>query len=162
MSMSGIQMSPECELAHARQLSKEKDVQWTLYRIDQSPGKTPEIIVDCQVSRRFCATTANAQQAEDVEKTNKQLWLDFIECLPENESRYAVFDYVQPTQSGIFKDAIRFVAWSPDNGPVKNKMIYSSTKDTFKKKLNLQKDEVFISSKCPDDIEDCYKKLAAI
>ncbi|XP_046574128.1 actin-depolymerizing factor 3-like [Haliotis rubra] len=157
MAMSGIAVSQDCEKAHERQHKKEKDIQWTVYRIDQS-GKKAEIVVECQKEREFCANRASQQQTGDVEKRNRQLWLDFIDSLPDAESRYAVFDFVQPTSSGAFKDAIRFVAWSPDNGSIKNKMIYSSTKDTLKKKLDVQK-EVFISSKSQEEIEDSFKQL---
>lgn len=108
--MSGITVSPDCEKAHARQLGKEKDIQWTVYRIDQS-GKKAVIVVDYQKEREFCANNATHQQACEVEKRNKQLWLDFIDGLPDTESRYAVIDFVQPQISGAFKDAVRFIAW---------------------------------------------------
>ncbi|XP_071093999.1 uncharacterized protein [Haliotis cracherodii] len=157
MAMSGIAVSQECEKAHERQHKKEKDIQWTVYRIDQA-GKKAVVVVDSQKERVFCANTASQQHCDEVKKTNKQIWLDFIDCLPDLEGRYAVFDFVQPTSSGAYKDAIRFVAWSPEQGPIKNKMIYSSTKDTLKKKLDVQK-EVFLSTKSTEDIEDAFAQL---
>lgn len=163
MAMSGISVSPACDEAHERQLKKVKDIQWTMYRINpEEKGRKPEVVVDSVKERIFCANKAQADklEEEDVIKTTNELWHEFVETLPESDGRYAVFDYVQKTVSGAFKDSIRFIAWVPEGMTVRKKMIYSSTKDTLKKKLNVPK-EVFLCSKNADDLDDAFKEMMA-
>ncbi|KAK9059751.1 hypothetical protein SSX86_020455 [Deinandra increscens subsp. villosa] len=73
-----------------------------------------------------------------VEKVGEpaQTYDDFTACLPENECRYCVFDYDFLTPEGVQKSRIFFIAWSPDTARVRNKMIYASSKDRFKRELD--------------------------
>lgn len=59
---------------------------------------------------------------------------DFVENLPENDCRYAVFD-IEFTHQGMTKQKICLFVWSPDSAPVRQKMLYASSKDAIKKKL---------------------------
>ncbi|XP_074263305.1 actin-depolymerizing factor 10 [Silene latifolia] len=61
---------------------------------------------------------------------------DFTNSLPENECRYAVYDYDFTTNENCQKSKIFFFAWSPDTSRVRSKMLYASTKDTFKRELD--------------------------
>ncbi|KAI7739477.1 hypothetical protein M8C21_001019 [Ambrosia artemisiifolia] len=61
---------------------------------------------------------------------------DFAAALPAAECRYAVFDYDFVTQENCQKSRIFFIAWSPDTAKVRNKMIYASSKDRFKRELD--------------------------
>ncbi|CAA3026178.1 actin-depolymerizing factor 2-like isoform X2 [Olea europaea var. sylvestris] len=61
---------------------------------------------------------------------------DFTKCLPDNECRYAVYDFDFMTQENVPKSRIFFVAWSPDTSRVRSKMIYASSKDRFKRELD--------------------------
>lgn len=61
---------------------------------------------------------------------------DFFASLPANECRYAVYDFDFVTQENVQKSRIFFIAWSPDTSRVRNKMIYASSKDTFKRQLD--------------------------
>merc|ERR1711988_1306590 len=65
----------------------------------------------------------------DMEKT----WDDFVAALPEDAPRYALVE--DESDDGRPQNKLTFVFWSPDTCGVKDKMIYSSTKDTLKKKF---------------------------
>ncbi|KAI9276585.1 hypothetical protein BY458DRAFT_505419 [Sporodiniella umbellata] len=59
----------------------------------------------------------------------------FLEELPENEPRYAVydFDYEKPEEGQ--RNKIVFYAWIPDTAKVRHKMLYASSKDALRRKL---------------------------
>ncbi|KAJ8538372.1 hypothetical protein K7X08_014912 [Anisodus acutangulus] len=61
---------------------------------------------------------------------------DFAANLPENECRYAVYDFDFVTAENCQKSRIIFIAWSPDTARVRSKMIYASTKERFKRELD--------------------------
>ncbi|XP_055812387.1 actin-depolymerizing factor 1-like [Solanum dulcamara] len=61
---------------------------------------------------------------------------DFTACLPDNECRYAVYDFDFVTAENCQKSRIFFIAWSPDTSRVRSKMIYASTKERFKRELD--------------------------
>ncbi|GAB2234067.1 hypothetical protein Droror1_Dr00003304 [Drosera rotundifolia] len=61
---------------------------------------------------------------------------DFTASLPENECRYAVYDFDFVTEENCQKSRIFFIAWSPDTSRVRSKMIYASSKDRFKRELD--------------------------
>ncbi|XP_010520658.2 PREDICTED: actin-depolymerizing factor 1-like [Tarenaya hassleriana] len=64
---------------------------------------------------------------------------DFSDCsasLPADECRYAVYDFDYVTDENVPRSRIVFVGWSPDTSKVRNKMIYASSKDRFKRELD--------------------------
>ncbi|KAK3407648.1 hypothetical protein EUGRSUZ_J00048 [Eucalyptus grandis] len=61
---------------------------------------------------------------------------DFTASLPADECRYAVYDFDFMTEENVPKSRIIFIAWSPDTSKVRNKMIYASSKDRFKRELD--------------------------
>ncbi|XP_078429372.1 actin-depolymerizing factor 7-like [Wolffia australiana] len=61
---------------------------------------------------------------------------DFTASLPENECRFAIYDYDFVTQENCQKSRIFFIAWSPDTARVRSKMLYASSKDRFKRELD--------------------------
>ncbi|KAB5540789.1 hypothetical protein DKX38_013763 [Salix brachista] len=65
-----------------------------------------------------------------------QSYEDFTASLPADECRYAVYDFDFVTEENVQKSKIFFIAWSPDTSKVRNKMIYASSKDSFKKELD--------------------------
>lgn len=73
-----------------------------------------------------------------VEKESKEdNYDDFLNELPENDCRYAVYDFEYDTPSGEGKRSkIVFFIWSPDTSSVKSKMIYASSKDALRRALN--------------------------
>ncbi|GLT35953.1 hypothetical protein SLA2020_103620 [Shorea laevis] len=61
---------------------------------------------------------------------------DFTSSFPENECRYAVYDFDFTTDENCQKSKIFFIAWAPDASKVRNKMVYASSKDRFKRELD--------------------------
>ncbi|KAF9286249.1 cofilin [Mortierella alpina] len=60
---------------------------------------------------------------------------EFLEDLPNDDCRYAVFDFDYITPDGP-RNKIVFFTWSPDGSKVKPKMIYASSKEAIRKALN--------------------------
>ncbi|CAH9114044.1 unnamed protein product [Cuscuta europaea] len=61
---------------------------------------------------------------------------EFSASLPPDECRYAVYDFDFVTEECCKKSKIFFIAWSPETARVRNKMIYASSKDRFKRELD--------------------------
>nr|AEJ88268.1 putative actin-depolymerizing factor [Wolffia arrhiza] len=61
---------------------------------------------------------------------------DFAASLPDNECRYAIYDFDFVTSENCQKSKIFFIAWSPDTARVRSKMLYASSKDRFKRELD--------------------------
>jgi len=71
-----------------------------------------------------------------VEKTAPRCssYQDFVNDLPKDDCRWAVFDYETPTDNGI-KNNLCLWVWAPDIAKIKSKMIYCCAKDSLKKQL---------------------------
>jgi len=67
--------------------------------------------------------------------SNDQAYADFVAALPTNDCRYAVYDFAFKAEDGGDRNKILFVLWCPDTAKIKSKMIYTSTKDSIRKKL---------------------------
>ncbi|RWV96940.1 hypothetical protein BHE74_00026861 [Ensete ventricosum] len=61
---------------------------------------------------------------------------DLTASLPDDDCRYAVFDFDFITDENCQKSKIFFISWSPDTSRVRNKMLYASSKDRFKRELD--------------------------
>nr|CAB3463681.1 unnamed protein product [Digitaria exilis] len=86
-----------------------------------------------------------------VEKVGKRVlnYDDVVAALPENECRYAIFDYDVVTEESCQKSKIFFIAWSPDTARVKSKMIYASSKERFRREL----DGIQVELQATDSVE---------
>lgn len=61
----------------------------------------------------------------------------FLEKLPENDCKYAIYDFEYEIGGGEGKRSkIVFFTWSPDTAPIRAKMVYASSKDALRKALN--------------------------
>ncbi|XP_076877386.1 cofilin-1 isoform X2 [Brachyhypopomus gauderio] len=58
----------------------------------------------------------------------------FVNMLPPNDCRYALYDATYETKETKKEDLV-FIFWAPESAPLKSKMIYASSKDAIKKKL---------------------------
>ncbi|XP_075693470.1 cofilin-1 [Rhinoderma darwinii] len=65
----------------------------------------------------------------------------FVEMLPRDDCRYALYDCTYETKESKKEDLV-FVFWAPDEAPLKSKMIYASSKDAIKKKFTGIKHEM--------------------
>lgn len=61
---------------------------------------------------------------------------DFVAALPENDCRYAVYDFDFVTSDNCQKSKIFFIAWSPSTSRIRAKMLYATSKDQFRRELD--------------------------
>lgn len=73
-----------------------------------------------------------------VDKTSTDESYDsFIEELPENDCKYAVYDFEYEISQGEGKRSkLVFYQWSPDTASIRAKMVYASSKDALRRALN--------------------------
>ncbi|XP_073119352.1 actin-depolymerizing factor isoform X2 [Henckelia pumila] len=72
-----------------------------------------------------------------VEKTGSlaESYEDFTASLPENDCRYAVYDFDYVTSENCQKSKIFFIAWSPSTSRIRAKMLYATSKERFRREL---------------------------
>ena len=71
-----------------------------------------------------------------VEQTSTEQEYDaFLEKLPENECRYAVYDFEYDIGGGEGKRSKIVFSLVPRHRPVRAKMVYASSKDSFEKSI---------------------------
>lgn len=62
---------------------------------------------------------------------------DFVSALPEDDCRYAVYDFEYETASGEgIRSKLVFYTWSPDTAKIRSKMVYASSKDAIRRALS--------------------------
>jgi len=110
---SGIAVDDECKLKFL-ELKTKRTHRFIIYKIEE---EQKQVIV------------------EKVGEPNLS-YEDFAASLPADECRYAVYDFDFMTEENVPKSRIIFIAWSPDISRVRNKMIYASSKDRFKRELD--------------------------
>lgn len=112
MSRSGVGLGPDC-VGTFDDLKLKKAYSYIIYKL--SDDKKTIIVEDkCPVST----------------------YDKFIAALPEADCRYAVFDFhyeLDPSEGK--RNKIVFVTWSPDNAPIRSKMVYSSSKESLRRAL---------------------------
>lgn len=59
---------------------------------------------------------------------------DLLARLPIDKPRYVVYDYAFDKE-GSHQEKLIFIVWSPENAPVRSKMLISSSKESFKRRL---------------------------
>ncbi|KAG7564634.1 Actin-depolymerizing factor homology domain [Arabidopsis suecica] len=92
--------------------------------------------LELKESRTFCSIVYKIEDNMQVivEKLGEreQSYEDYVNSLPADECRYAIFDIeFVPGERKIC-----FIAWSPETARMRNKMIYASSKDKFKRELD--------------------------
>ncbi|KAL0248399.1 hypothetical protein GEMRC1_003635 [Eukaryota sp. GEM-RC1] len=111
MSMSGIAVDPKCTRIF-EELKLGKQHRYIVFRMDP----TYKLVVDESIGGRDAT------------------YEDFVGTLPENDSRYAVFDFEFQHSDGP-RNKLLFIMWSPETSPVRSKMLYAATKDSIKRNL---------------------------
>jgi len=61
---------------------------------------------------------------------------DFCKDLPESEPRYGLIDLEFKTKDGRPTSKLVFISWIPDSSSIREKMLYSSSKESMKAALN--------------------------
>ena len=62
-------------------------------------------------------------------------WDKMVAELPPMEGRYVCYDFDFKTNDGRPQNKLSFIVWAPDDAPIKEKMLYASSKDAIKKKF---------------------------
>jgi len=69
-------------------------------------------------------------------KTPEEQYNEFIEGLPLDQCRYAIYDFTYDLPNGEgTRNKIVFFSWSPDDAPVRSKMLCASSKDSLRRSL---------------------------
>ncbi|XP_028676833.1 cofilin-2-like isoform X2 [Erpetoichthys calabaricus] len=88
---------------------------------------------------------------EDIGNKIKDPYTESVNMLPNKDCRYVVLDISYHTKEGNREDLV-FMLWSPEAAPVKQKMLYASSKDALRKKFTGIRCELQVTSR--DDVLD--------
>ncbi|WWC68408.1 cofilin [Kwoniella pini CBS 10737] len=109
---SGVQPTQEC-LEKFQELKTGKKLSYVIYGLTED---------------KKSITVLKSSEEKDFDA--------FVNELPEKECRWAVYDFefTLPGGEGI-RNKLVFVVWSPDDANVKNKMMFASSKDALRRRL---------------------------
>lgn len=113
MATTGMGVSDEC-LSLFQELKRKKAHRYIVFKIDE---KSKKVLVD---------KTGGAAESYE----------DFTASLPDNDCRYAVFDFDYVTVDNCQKSKIFFIAWSPDKSRIRAKILYATSKDRLTRELD--------------------------
>jgi len=119
-SASGVEVQQDC-IAEFAKLKMGKSYKFIIYRVTDDKKK---IGVEKIADKKSQGTS-----------TSQEEFGEFAQALPSDDCRYAVYDFSYPGVEGQVKDKLLFISWCPDTAPIKSKMLYASSKDGLKKKL---------------------------
>lgn len=57
-----------------------------------------------------------------------ETWDDFLTTLPENDFRYAVFDFEFIQADNMHINKLIFLSWNPDGSALKKRVLYATAK----------------------------------
>jgi len=109
---SGVGVDDACQAIY-NELKMSHSKRYVIFKLNDDLSK---IVVDCEGGK-------------------SETYDDFKGKLPSDDCRYGVVDFDFKYPDGRENNKIVFVFWTPDNAKTKSKMIYASTKETFKKTL---------------------------
>uniref|UniRef100_A0A1D1Y7D1 Actin-depolymerizing factor 6 n=1 Tax=Anthurium amnicola TaxID=1678845 RepID=A0A1D1Y7D1_9ARAE len=96
------------------ELKRKKVHRYVIFKIDE---KKKEVVVE---------KTGGPGESYD----------DFTAALPENDCRYAVYDFDFVTAENCQKSKIFFFAWCPSISRIRAKMLYATSKDRLRRELD--------------------------
>ncbi|KZV74236.1 hypothetical protein PENSPDRAFT_626226 [Peniophora sp. CONT] len=108
--MSGVAVDDAC-LQAFQELKLGKKLKYIIYQV--SADKTQIIVT---------------------KKSDDPSYDNFLADLPENECRWAVYDF-EFEKDGGKRNKICFFMWSPDDAKIKDKMLFASSKDAIRRSL---------------------------
>ncbi|KAB2003593.1 Actin-depolymerizing factor 6 [Gossypium arboreum] len=122
MSFTGLgrpnATSGMCAAGHAKdtflELKRKKIYRYLVFRIDEKKRK---VVVE---------KTGDPAETYD----------DFTASLPENDCRYAVYDFDFVTSDNCQKSKIFFIAWSPSSSRIRSKVLYATSKHGLREELD--------------------------
>jgi len=110
MSASGISCNKECIDAF-QDLKLKKKYQYIVFNINK---ESTEIVV---------------------ERSGDEDYEEFLNSLPEDQCRWAIYDFKFEKEGGGQRNKITFLSWSPDDAKIKQKMLFASSRDALKRAL---------------------------
>ncbi|KAJ3389870.1 cofilin [Chytriomyces hyalinus] len=84
----------------------------------------------------------------------------FIAQMPEGEGRYGVFDFEYNTGSDGIRNKLVFFLWAPDTARIKSRMLYASSKQAIRLRLNGINTEIQCTDPAELSFESVFEKLA--
>ena len=109
---SGIGVNQEC-IDKFNEIKMQKSFKYVLMHIENE--------------KEIKVTKCGAKDA-----TFQNFFDDLMEARKNGHGRYALYDHIM-SDSGNNK--LLFILWNPDDIPVKNRMLYASSKEALKKKF---------------------------
>lgn len=126
MSRSGVGLAPSCISTYEElKLGKAPKPKYIIYKLSDDKKNI------------------------EVETTSQEMdYKQFLDKLPDGDCRYAIYDFDYELPGGEGKrNKIIFLTWSPDEAPIRSKMIYSSSKDALRRALTGIGDDIQVSDK---------------
>ena len=94
-----------------------------------------------------------------VDFTDTLTYDQFVERLPENEPRYAIYDYSFTIADGRTTSKIVLFSWTPDSSPIKHKMVFANSKSTLRHTLSSLALEIQASDSNDLDVEEVNARV---
>ncbi|KAJ3131525.1 cofilin [Physocladia obscura] len=79
----------------------------------------------------------------------------FIALMPESEGRYGVYDFEYDSGSDGIRNKLIFFLWAPDTAKIKSRMIYASSKQAIRQRL----DGISTEIQCTDQSELAFEAV---
>ncbi|PWA43196.1 ADF/Cofilin/Destrin, ADF-H/Gelsolin-like domain protein [Artemisia annua] len=83
-----------------------------------------------------CKGTFLELHRKKAHRSPSESYEDFRSALPENDCRYAVYDFDFVTSDNCQKSKIFFIAWSPESSRIRAKMLYATSKGRLRNDLD--------------------------
>lgn len=141
MAMSGVTLDPVCVTLFKGMQSKH-DAKFLGFKISDDGKK---IVPDDEIKGGPKGTFAEFQKLV----TSKRA----------DVPRYFLVDMEVTAKSGAATTKLLFIYWCPDNAPVKQKMLYASSKDTIRKQFTGVESELQATEPSELTEEEGKKKL---
>ncbi|KAG6370367.1 actin depolymerizing factor [Boletus reticuloceps] len=109
---SGVQVTDDC-LRTFQNLKLGKKLKYIIFNLNK---ELTEIVVE------------KSSEDSDYEK--------FIEELPTDGCRWAVYDFSFEKEGEGRRNKLCFISWAPDTARVKTKMVFASSRDGLRRKLD--------------------------
>ncbi len=87
---------------------------------------------------------------------------EFLECLPDADCRYCIYDYDYTNDDGCKFNKFVFVNWTPDISTIKTKMLYASTKEYFRDCLDGTGIEIQATDISEIDSDSMYERVRSV
>ncbi|KAF9452930.1 hypothetical protein P691DRAFT_133180 [Macrolepiota fuliginosa MF-IS2] len=108
---SGVAVNSIC-LDTFQQLKLKKDLKYIIFSLNSD---NTEIIV------------LKSSSSNDYE--------EFLADLPEDQCRWAIYDFEYEAEGGGKRNKLVFISWSPDTAKIKQKMVFASSRDALRRSL---------------------------